>query len=140
MPNRLDETLTPDVLARMDAYWRAANYPAVGHTCLNLVTKKYDLDTIYVSGPGHGGPDGLDLFDRLVDMTVLNNLDRFHLVVHLIDRDPRAGFKGVCPEQVLMDKLIEHRQYICQHGQELPEIRNLTWGGREAAVGSGSGA
>jgi xylulose-5-phosphate/fructose-6-phosphate phosphoketolase len=82
----------------------------------------------------------MNLFDCLVDMTVLNNLDRFHLVMDLIDRDPVAGVKGVCLEQVLMDKLIEHRQYICKHGQGFPEIRNWTWGARGAEAGSGSGA
>jgi len=85
-------TLTPELLHRMDAYWRAANYLSVGqiylydnpllkrpltladvkhmllghwgttpgqnfiYVHLNRVIKKYDLDMIYVSGPGHGGP------------------------------------------------------------------------------------
>ena len=85
-------TLTPELLDRMDAYWRAANYLSVGqmylrdnpllkrplaladvkrmllghwgttpgqnfiYVHLNRVIKKYDLDMIYVSGPGHGGP------------------------------------------------------------------------------------
>src|SRR6202795_3020094 len=86
------KTLAPDLLRRMDAYWRAANYLSVGqiylydnpllkrplmladvkhmllghwgttpgqnfiYVHLNRVIKKYDLDMIYVSGPGHGGP------------------------------------------------------------------------------------
>ena len=85
-------TLSPDLLQKMDAYWRAANYLSVGqiylydnpllkrslaptdikqmllghwgttpgqnfiYVHLNRVVKKYDLDMIYVSGPGHGGP------------------------------------------------------------------------------------
>ena len=53
-------TLTPELLHRLDAYWRAANYLSVGqnfiYAHLNRVIKKYDLDMIYVSGPGHGGP------------------------------------------------------------------------------------
>jgi len=85
-------TLTPELLQRMDAYWRAANYLSVGqiylydnpllkrpltladvkhmllghwgttpgqnfiYAHLNRVIKKYDLDMIYISGPGHGGP------------------------------------------------------------------------------------
>ncbi|MGB8077118.1 MAG: phosphoketolase, partial [Gallionella sp.] len=85
-------TLSPELLHKMDAYWRAANYLAVGqlylydnpllkrplvladvkrmllghwgttpgqnfiYVHLNRVIKKYDLDMIYVSGPGHGGP------------------------------------------------------------------------------------
>ena len=86
------ETLSPELLQKMDAYWRAANYLSVGqiylydnpllkrpltladvkhmllghwgttpgqnfiYVHLNRVIKKYDLDMIYVSGPGHGGP------------------------------------------------------------------------------------
>src|SRR5579863_2903090 len=88
----MESTLSPDLLRRMDAYWRASNYLSVGqiylydnpllkrpleipdvkhmllghwgttpgqnfiYTHLNRVIKKYDLDMIYVSGPGHGGP------------------------------------------------------------------------------------
>ena len=87
-----DSTLAPDYLARLDAYWRAANYLSVGqiylldnplltqplaiehvkprllghwgttpglnfiYAHLNRVINKYDLDMIYVCGPGHGGP------------------------------------------------------------------------------------
>jgi len=67
------------------------------------------------------------------DMTVLNDLDRFHLVMDLIDRVPQARTKGVYLKQLLMDKLVEHRQYICKHGQDLPEIRNWVWGEPSAA-------
>jgi xylulose-5-phosphate/fructose-6-phosphate phosphoketolase len=45
-----------------------------------------------------------------------------------IDRVPRAGEKGIYLKQQLKDKLIEHKQYIDKHGQDLPEIRNWTWG------------
>ena len=61
------------------------------------------------------------------DMTVLNELDRFHLVMDVIDRVAKAGEKGVYLKQQLKDKLIEHRLYIDKNGQDLPEIRNWTW-------------
>jgi xylulose-5-phosphate/fructose-6-phosphate phosphoketolase len=60
-------------------------------------------------------------------MTVLNDLDRFHLVMDTIDRLPQTGHAGVVLQQQLKDKLIEHKQYIEQHGQDMPEIRNWTW-------------
>ena len=61
------------------------------------------------------------------DMTVLNDLDRFHLVMDTIDRLPQIGEKGVYLKQQLRDKLIDHRQYICKHGEDLPEIRQWRW-------------
>jgi xylulose-5-phosphate/fructose-6-phosphate phosphoketolase len=65
-------------------------------------------------------------------MTVLNDLDRFHLVMDAIDRLPQTGEKGVCLKQQLQDKLIEHKEYINKNGEDLPEIRNWKWGGPEA--------
>ena len=62
------------------------------------------------------------------DMTVLNELDRFHLVMDAIDRLPQTGDQGIYLKQQLKDKLIEHKQYIDKNGQDLPEIRNWQWG------------
>jgi xylulose-5-phosphate/fructose-6-phosphate phosphoketolase len=61
------------------------------------------------------------------DMTVLNDIDRFHLVMDTIDRLPQTGDRGVYLKQQLKDKLVEHRQYINQYGQDMPEIRNWKW-------------
>jgi hypothetical protein len=57
-------------------------------------------------------------------------MDRFHLVIDVIDRLPEVGDKGVYLKQELEDKLLEHRQYINKNGQDLPEIRNWKWGRR----------
>jgi xylulose-5-phosphate/fructose-6-phosphate phosphoketolase len=61
------------------------------------------------------------------DMTVLNDLDRFHLVISAIDRLPQTGNRGTYLKQQLRDKLVEHRHYIREHGQDMPEVRNWTW-------------
>ncbi len=61
------------------------------------------------------------------DMTVLNELDRFHLVLDTIDRVPQARAAGAILKQQLHDKLIEHQAYIREFGQDLPEIRNWRW-------------
>jgi xylulose-5-phosphate/fructose-6-phosphate phosphoketolase len=61
------------------------------------------------------------------DMTVLNDMDRFHLVMDAIDRLPQTGDAGAQLKQVLRDKLVEHRQYINANGQDMPEIRNWRW-------------
>ena len=61
------------------------------------------------------------------DMTVLNDMDRFHLVMDTIDRLPQTGDAGSRLKQILWDKLVEHRQYIDANGQDMPEIRNWRW-------------
>jgi xylulose-5-phosphate/fructose-6-phosphate phosphoketolase len=63
------------------------------------------------------------------DMCVLNDLDRFHLVQDVIDRVPQLGTKAAYAKQAIRDKLIEHKQYIDQYGEDMPEIRGWTWGG-----------
>ncbi len=65
------------------------------------------------------------------DMAVLNELDRFHLAGDVIDRVPGLGAKAAYLKQAIRDKLIEHKQYISKHGEDMPEIRNWKWGGNE---------
>jgi xylulose-5-phosphate/fructose-6-phosphate phosphoketolase len=60
-------------------------------------------------------------------MTVLNELDRFHLVMDVIDRVPKTGTPGVYLKQQLKGKLIEHKQYIEKNGEDMPEIRDWKW-------------
>ena len=62
------------------------------------------------------------------DMTVMNDMDRFHLVMDTVDRLPQTGTKGAYLKQQLADKLIEHRRYIDEHGVDMPEIRHWKWG------------
>ena len=61
------------------------------------------------------------------DMTVMNDLDRFHLVQDVIDRVPGLGSKVAHIKQAMRDKLVEHKQYICEHGDDMPEIRDWKW-------------
>jgi xylulose-5-phosphate/fructose-6-phosphate phosphoketolase len=64
------------------------------------------------------------------DMTVLNDLDRFHLAGDAIDRVPRLHSTAGYPKQVLRDHLIEHKEYVSRFGDDLPEIRNWKWPAR----------
>jgi xylulose-5-phosphate/fructose-6-phosphate phosphoketolase len=61
------------------------------------------------------------------DMTVMNELDRFHLAGDVIDRVPRLARIGAHFKQLLRNKLIEHKQYICEHGDDMPEVRDWKW-------------
>ncbi len=61
------------------------------------------------------------------DMTVRNDLDRFHLVIDALDRLPTVPAKGVNLKARLNARLHEHRLYIETHGEDLPEIRSWTW-------------
>jgi xylulose-5-phosphate/fructose-6-phosphate phosphoketolase len=59
-------------------------------------------------------------------MTVLNELDRFHLVISAIDRLPECE-RGIALQSRLRETLREHHRYIREHGEDLPEIRNWRW-------------
>ena len=61
------------------------------------------------------------------DMAVINDLDRFHLAGDVFDRVPRLGAKAAYVKQAIRDKLLEHRQYITVHGEDLPEVRDWRW-------------
>ncbi len=61
------------------------------------------------------------------DMAVLNELDRFHLVSDVIDRVPDLGPRAAYARQLMRDKLIEHKEYIYAHGEDMPEIRAWRW-------------
>ncbi|MFM9962270.1 MAG: phosphoketolase [Planctomycetaceae bacterium] len=61
------------------------------------------------------------------DMVVLNDLDRFRLVSDVIDRVPSLGSQAAYAKQAIRDKLIEHKQYITEHGEDMPEIRDWKW-------------
>jgi xylulose-5-phosphate/fructose-6-phosphate phosphoketolase len=61
------------------------------------------------------------------DMTVLNDLDRLHLAIDVIERVPGLQKVAAHQKQFLRDKLIEHKLYITKYGEDMPEIRNWHW-------------
>ncbi|MBL8039692.1 MAG: phosphoketolase family protein [Nitrospira sp.] len=67
------------------------------------------------------------------DMAVMNDLDRFHLVADVIDRIGLRGSQADYTRQALRDKRIEHKQYIAEHGEDMPEIRQWKWMGSGTA-------
>jgi xylulose-5-phosphate/fructose-6-phosphate phosphoketolase len=101
-------------------------YPWLIH---RLTYRRTNHDNIHVRGYKEEGT-----ITTPFDMTVLNDMDRFHLVIDTIDRVGKTGEKGVYLRQRLRDKLIEHRQYINANGQDMPEIRNWKWGALQAGA------
>jgi len=64
----------------------------------------------------------------------MDDLDRFHLGLDVIDRVPKLGARAAYAKQAIRDKLMEHKAYIGRHGEDMPEIAGWTWG-RPAASG-----
>ena len=94
-------------------------YPWLIH---RLTYRRRNHDNLHVRGYKEEGT-----ITTAFDMTVLNDMDRFHLVMDVIDRVPQTGSPGVYLKQQLRDKLIAHKQYIDRYGQDMPEIRNWVW-------------
>ncbi len=61
------------------------------------------------------------------DMAVRNQLDRFSLLSDVIDRVPRLGERAAYAQQAIREKLIDHKHYIAEHGDDMPEIRDWQW-------------
>jgi xylulose-5-phosphate/fructose-6-phosphate phosphoketolase len=95
-------------------------YPALVH---RLTYRRTNHDHIHVRGYQEEGT-----ITTPFDMTVLNELDRFHLVLSALDRLP-AGEREAALAVELREKLRAHRIYIEQHGQDMPEIREWRWPG-----------
>ena len=95
-------------------------YPRLVH---QLTYRRANHDNIHVHGYKEEGT-----ITTPFDMTVLNEIDRFHLAMDAIDRLPQTGDKGLYLKRQLEDKLAAHRQYIVRYGEDMPEIRNWMWG------------
>jgi len=94
-------------------------YPWLIH---RLTYRRHNHENLHVRGYKEEGT-----ITTAFDMTVLNDLDRFHLVIDAVNRLPQTGGAGVYLKQQLLDKLVEHKQYIRRYGQDMPDIRNWSW-------------
>ena len=94
-------------------------YPALIH---RLTYRRRNHDNLHVHGYKEEGTTTTPF-----DMTVLNELDRFHLAGDVVDRVTRLQQVNGHFKQFLRNRLVEHKQYICEHGDDLPEIRDWKW-------------
>ena len=94
-------------------------YPWLVH---RLTYRRTNHDNMHVRGYKEEGT-----ITTYFDMTVLNDLDRFHLVQDVINRVPKLGQSGAPLKKIMQDKLIEHKQYINKNGVDMPEILNWKW-------------
>ena len=94
-------------------------YPWLIH---RLTYRRHNHDNLHVRGYKEEGTTSTPF-----DMVVMNDLDRFHLAGDAVDRIPRLQKVGGHFKQFLRNKLVEHKQYIHERGDDLPEIRDWTW-------------
>ncbi len=94
-------------------------YPYLIH---RLTYRRKNHDNLHVRGYKEEGTTTTPF-----DMTVMNDIDRFHLAGDVIDRVPRFRDTSAHVKQMLRDKLIDHKLYISQYGDDMPEIKNWRW-------------
>ncbi len=94
-------------------------YPWLIH---RLTYRRTNHDNIHVRGYKEEGTTTTPF-----DMTVLNQLDRYHLAGDVVDRVPRLQNLGAHFKQFLRNKLVQHKQYIYTHGEDMPEIKDWKW-------------
>ena len=94
-------------------------YPWLVH---RLTYRRKNHDNLHVRGYKEEGTTTTPF-----DMTVMNDMDRFHLAADVVDRVPRLQRVGAHFKQFLRDRLIDHKQYIMEVGDDMPDIKNWKW-------------
>jgi xylulose-5-phosphate/fructose-6-phosphate phosphoketolase len=94
-------------------------YPSLIH---RLTYRRTNHKNLHVRGYNEEGTTTTPF-----DMCVLNEIDRFSLVRDVLDRLPQLGHGAAHMRQAMRDKHVEHKQYICEHGVDMPEVLNWAW-------------
>ena len=94
-------------------------YPWLIH---RLTYRRHGHDNLHVRGYTEEGTTTTPF-----DMVVLNNLDRYHLAMDVIDRTPGLQSRATAARQFFADQRVRHRAYVTEHGEDLPEVRDWRW-------------
>jgi xylulose-5-phosphate/fructose-6-phosphate phosphoketolase len=103
-------------------------YPALVHSLINGRTNEHNF---HVHGYREEGTTTSPF-----DMCVLNHIDRFTLVLDVVQRTPKLAARLEEAEQLHSEKMQEHRLYVSEYGEDLPEIRNWSWGKKLSVAGA----
>lgn len=119
-PHGLSEMEFEDLFTRdKQIIFAFHGYPWLIH---RLTYKRKNHDNLHVHGYKEEGTTTTPF-----DMAVLNGIDRFHLVMDVVERVPRLEKMRAYIRNYITDKLIDHKHYIREHGDDMPEIRNWRW-------------
>ena len=113
--------------AQFDALFTAARpvifayhgYPSLIH---RLTYRRTNHHNLHVRGYNEEGTTTTPF-----DMVMLNDLDRFHLVMDVIDRVPGLGERAAHLRQEMVDERLRHRAYTREYGDDSPDVRDWTW-------------
>ena len=126
MDDDKDKVSPSKELKLMDAYWRACNYLSVGMIYLKVIHKlAYRFkghDNLHVRGYKEKGNINTPL-----ELAMLNETSRFHLVIDVIDRVPKLRTKGAHLKEQMKDAILDNMRYAHEHGTDRPELANWTW-------------
>jgi xylulose-5-phosphate/fructose-6-phosphate phosphoketolase len=118
LPDRdFDVLFTPD----KPVVFAYHGYPAIVH---RFTYNRTNHDNFHVHGFIENGTTTTPF-----DMVVLNELDRFHLVLAAIDRTPTLGVRAAHLRDHMQDELAKHHAYVREHGEDMPEVANWSWPG-----------
>lgn len=110
-----DDLFTPD----KPIIFAFHGYPWLIH---RLTYRRTDHDNLHVRGYKEEGTTTTPF-----DMCVLNDIDRFHLFIDVVDRIPRLSKMRAYVRDIAEGKLIDHKHYIEEYGEDMPEIRDWKW-------------
>ena len=126
---------TEHIKQRLLGHWGSSPALSFIYVHLNRLIEKYDLSALYIAGPGHGAPgvlgpvylEGTYSENTPLELAILNQIDRFNLVIDVIDRVPKLGSRAAYVRERMRNEIIDSLAYAHSEGMDKPEMVNWTW-------------